>query len=215
MDLSVIKELLPMYLNGCLVTIELTIASMIIGTVIGIFLALFKISHIKILNYISGFYISVFRGTPLLLQIIFIYYTLPSFGIELSPITAGIIALSLNFAAYMAETIRGGILAIEVGQFEASKALGFNYFQTMSRIILPQTIRIILPPVGNLTVAMLKDTSLVSAISLVELMRAAQQMYSTTFRPVETFILAGVFYFIMTTVLTRMYIFIEKKLTIY
>lgn len=215
MDFSVIKDLLPLYLQGCLVTIELTISSMILGTVIGIILALFKVSHIKVLNYISGFYISIFRGTPLLLQIIFIYYTLPSFGVELSPITAGVIALSLNFAAYMAETIRGGIIAIEIGQFEAAKALGFNYFQTMGRIILPQTIRIILPPLGNLSVAMLKDTSLVSAISLVELMRTAQQMYSTTFRPVETFILAGVLYFTMTTVLTRIYLFIEKKLAIY
>lgn len=215
MDLSVVKDILPLYLKGCAVTVELAISSMIFGTIMGIILALFKVSNVKILNYISKIYISIFRGTPLLLQIICVYYTLPSFGIELDPITAGILSLSLNFAAYMAETIRGGIIAIEVGQFEASKALGLNYFQTMTRIILPQTIRIILPAVSNLSVAMLKDTSLVSAISLVELMRTAQQMYSTTFRPVETFILAGIFYYAMTVILSRIYYIIEKKLAVY
>lgn len=215
MDFSVFSKIFPLFLQGTLITIELAISALIFGTLIGIFLALFKISHIKILNFFSSFYIWFFRGTPLLLQVMFIYFAMPGIGLELSPFAAGALSLSLNLAAYMAEAIRGGIISIDTGQFEASKALGFTYVQTMTKIILPQTIRVILPAVGNLSVSMLKDTSLVSAISLAELMRQAQQVYSTTFKLVEPFSLAAIFYLLLTTIFTKVYGMIEKKLAVY
>ncbi|MBV4431484.1 amino acid ABC transporter permease [Clostridium tyrobutyricum] len=215
MNIDFIKNILPILLKGSVMTVELTIITIILGSILGILLALLRLSNNKVLKYISSFYAWIFRGTPLLLQLFFFYYGLPFIGIELTPFTAAVIGLALNCGAYMSEIIRGGIQSIEQGQFEAAKALGFNYTQTMKKIILPQTFKVIIPPVGNEFISILKDTSLVSTIAMVELMRSAQQIYATSFDPISVFLTAAVFYLIMTTVFTTVFGIIERKLSVY
>lgn len=215
MDTGIIIKTLPILLKGCVMTVELTVITLIIGTVLGILFALMKLSNNVVLRLISSFYTWIIRGTPMLLQLFFFYYGLPFVGLRLTPMQAAIIGLGLNSGAYMAEIIRGGILSIDKGQFEAAKALGFNYSETMQKIILPQTFKVIIPPVGNEFITILKDTSLVSTIAMVELMRTAQQMYASTFRPIEIFFTAAVLYLIMTTVFTSIFSAYEKKLSVY
>ncbi len=196
-------------------TIQLTVITLILGTFLAIIITFLKISKMKILNFIATLYTWVFRGTPLLLQLYFFYYALPKMGLTLQPFTAAILSLTLNCAAYMSEIIRGGIIAIDKGQFEASKALGFTYIQTMVKIVLPQTVRIIIPPVGNEFIAILKDTSLVSIISMVELMRKSTLIASSTFKPTEMYFSAGCLYLLLTTVFTTGFSLLEKKLSRY
>lgn len=215
MDTEVIIKVLPILLKGSVMTIELTVIALIVGTMLGIFLALLKLSKNVVFRTISSFYTWIFRGTPLLLQLFFFYYGLPFMKIELTPFEAAAIGLSLNCAAYMGEIIRGGIQSIDIGQFEAAKALGFTYGDTMKKIILPQTFKVIIPPLGNEFIAMLKDTSLVSTIAMVELMRSAQQIYASTFRPIEVFFTAGVLYLLLTTIFTGVFGIFEKKLSVY
>ncbi|SFA83839.1 amino acid ABC transporter permease [Clostridium frigidicarnis] len=215
MDLEFIKMSVPVLTQGAIVTIELTVLTLIFGTIIGIIGALFKTSKYKVLNLIASFYTWIIRGTPMLLQIFIIYFGLPSIGIEMEAMTAGVLALSINCGAYMTEIIRGGIQSVDKGQFEASKTLGLSYGQTMMHVIIPQTIRIILPSVGNEFITINKDTSIVSTITLVELMRSSQVIASSSFRAMETYLLAGVFYLAMTTVLTLLFSLIEKKVSVY
>lgn len=196
-------------------TIQLTLITLILGTILGIIMALFKLTKNIVLRYFSTLFTWIFRGTPMILQLFFFYYALPMMGVTLTPFTAAIIGLSLNCGAYMAEIIRGGIISVDKGQFEASKALGFTYFQTMSKIILPQTLRIIIPSVGNEFITMLKDTSLVSTIAMVELMRSAVQISSTTFKYTEMLLAAAFLYLLMTTIFTSIFSFVEKKLSVY
>lgn len=215
MDIAILKNMLPILLKGSIITIELTVISVILGSVIGIIVATLKLSKSKIIVSIASFYTWLFRGTPMLLQLFFFYYALPFVGLELTPMSAAIIGLSLNSGAYMAEIIRGGILSIDKGQFEACKALGFTYFQTMKKVILPQTFRVIIPSIGNEFITMLKDTSLVSAIAMEELMRNAQLQISSTARPIEAFFIAGCLYLLMTTVFTTIFSLTERKLSVY
>ncbi len=215
LDIDIILRTLPILLKGCVMTVELTVITLVLGTLLGIIFALMRLSSNVVLSQISNFYTWIIRGTPMLLQLFFFYYGLPSAGIRLSPFQAAVIGLSLNSGAYMAEIIRGGILSIDKGQFEAAKALGFSYYETMRRIILPQTFKVIIPPVGNEFITILKDTSLVSTIAMVELMRSAQQMYASTFKPIEIFATAAVLYLVMTTVFTTIFSWYEKKLSVY
>lgn len=215
MDMNFIINSLPYLLKGSIMTIQLTVITLIFGTILGIIMALLKLTKNPFMRSFSTLYTWIFRGTPMMLQLFFFYYALPLMGITLSPFTAAVIGLSLNCGAYMAEIIRGGIISIDKGQFEASKALGFTYFQTMSKIILPQTLRIIIPPVGNEFITMLKDTSLVSTIAMAELMRSAVQISSTTFKYTEMLLAAAFLYLVMTTIFTGVFSAIEKKLSVY
>lgn len=215
MDIDVIIKTLPILLKGCVMTVELTVITLVLGTVIGIVAALMRLSSNIVVSQISNFYTWIIRGTPMLLQLFFFYYGLPSVGIRLTSFEAAVIGLGLNSGAYMAEIIRGGIISIDKGQFEAAKALGFSYTETMQKIILPQTFKVIIPPVGNEFITILKDTSLVSTIAMVELMRSAQQQYASTFKPIEIFFAAAVLYLIMTTVFTTIFSLYEKKLSVY
>jgi len=215
LDIDIIIRTLPVLLKGCVMTVELTVITLVLGTVLGILFALMRLSSNFVLSQISNFYTWIIRGTPMLLQLFFFYYGLPSVGIRMTPFQAAVIGLGLNSGAYMAEIIRGGIMSIDKGQFEAAKALGFSYTETMQKIILPQTFKVIIPPVGNEFITILKDTSLVSTIAMVELMRSAQQMYASTFKPIEIFATAAVLYLIMTTVFTTIFSVYEKKLSVY
>ncbi len=215
MDLSNIKSILPMLLQGSILTLILTVLSIVFGSIIGVVVAMTKLSGNKIIYSIGNFYTWVFRGTPLLLQLFVFYYGFPAVNIELTAFQAAVIGLSLNAGAYMAEIIRGGILAIDKGQFEASKALGFTYSQTMKQIVLPQAFRVVIPPVGNQFISMIKDTSLVSSLTLAELLRNAQDLGSSSGNPWPPYIVAAILYLLMTTVFTSIFGVVEKKLSVY
>jgi len=215
MDINILREVFPVLLKGSLMTLELTVISVVLGSLLGMGTALLKLSKNKLIATVAGFYTWLFRGTPMLLQLFVFYYGLPFVGIKFTPFQAALIGLSLNSGAYMAEIIRGGILSVDKGQFEACKSLGFTYFDTMKRVVLPQTFKIIIPSVGNEFITMLKDTSLVSAIAMEEVMRSAQLLYASTFKPMEVFFITACLYLLMTTIFTTVFSHYEKKLSVY
>ncbi|MDO9182691.1 MAG: amino acid ABC transporter permease [Bacteriovorax sp.] len=204
---------IPRLLEGMAITLKLTLISGTIGFSIGMIIALMRISTIKILNWIALFYITLFRGTPLLLQILFIYFAIPTLiDINLDSFPAGILALSLNCAAYLAEIFRAGILSIPTGQTEAAKALGLSRHQTMFKIIIPQTYRRIIPPVVNEFSALTKETSLVSVISLGELLYVTQRIGAKYLRPWEVYFWAGLGYLIIVLILSYIASRLERSL---
>lgn len=203
--------------KGSVTTIELTVLAILIGLFLGMFLALGRISRNPVINSMCWTYIWIFRGTPLLLQIIVIYYTLPETGLEilkLDPFSAAVVALSLNSAAYLAEIIRAAIQSIDKGQMEAAKALGMSYYQAMFKIIIPQSYRRLIPPVGNEAIMLLKDSSLVSVIGMAELLRNAKIMANATGSYLFYFI-AGAIYLFFTTIFTIIFQKLEQKYSVY
>jgi amino acid ABC transporter membrane protein, PAAT family (TC 3.A.1.3.-) len=196
-------------------TVQLTIYGIVIGTAIGFLVALGKISGISYIKWFCSLYTWLIRGTPLMMQLFVIYYGLPQVGITLDPMPAAVIGLSVNSGAYLAEIIRAGIESIPKGQMEAARALGMSYGQAMRRVIVPQAYRRLIPPMGNEFIALLKDSSLVSTIAMVDLMRVAQQRYSVTLRPLEIFGMACVLYLLMTTMFTILFGRLEKRLSVY
>jgi len=205
---------LPSLLTGAGMTLLLVFCTIIISPVGGLLIALGRISSFKFLRAPCWMIIWLFRGTPLLLQLFFIYYGLPSMGITLKPLSAALIGLGVNYSAYLAEIIRAGIESIPRGQMEAAKALGMTYGQAMRRVIVPQTYKRLVPPIANEFIALIKDTALVSTIAMVELMRAADQMFNTYFN-VTAIILAGIIYLFFTTVFTFIFERIEARVGIY
>jgi len=205
---------LPSLLKGALMTFILVIVTMAVSPVGGLFIALGRISRFKPFSILCWFIIWFFRGTPLLLQLFFIYYGLPALGITLSPIYAALIGLGINYSAYLAEIIRAGIQSIDSGQMEAAKAVGMTYSQAMKRIIIPQTYKRLIPPIGNEFIALIKDTALVSTISMVELMRSADRLFNTYFN-INVLILAAVIYLLFTTFFTFIFEHMEKRVGIY
>ncbi len=204
----------PTLLRASGMTILLVLITMVVSPVAGLFIALARISRVRSIAWFFWCYIWVFRGTPLLLQLFFIYYGLPPLGITLSPFTAAVLGLGLNYSAYLAEIMRGAIESIDAGQMEAAKSLGMTYRQAMRRIIVPQTYKRLVPPVGNEFIALIKDTALVSTIAMVELMRAADQIFNTTF---NIFILmqAAMIYLVMTSIFTVSFRKLEDRLGVY
>lgn len=215
-------------LDGVWRTIQLTVIAMVLGCVIGLALALMRLSQSVLLNAASGGYIWIFRGTPVLVQILF-WFNLASFLPDLSigipfgpdlassptndlitPLVAATLGLGLNEGAYMSEIFRAGILSVDHGQTEASAALGMTRRQAMRRIILPQAMRVIVPPTGNQVISMLKGTSLVSIISMNELLYTVQVIYSRTFETIPLLVVASIWYLVLTTVLSTVQYFIER-----
>jgi polar amino acid transport system permease protein len=215
-------------LHGLWVTLQLTFLSMLIGVAGGIVLAIMRLSPNPVLSATSWFYIWVFRGTPVLVQLLFwnflgALWPKLSIGIPFGPsfwsestnqaiplFVAALLGLGLNEAAYMAEIVRGGIQSVPLGQTEASHALGMSQFNTMRRIVLPQAMRVIIPPTGNETISMLKTTSLVSAISLEELLRAGENIYSRTFQTIPLLVVVSIWYLFLTSILTVIQYYIER-----
>lgn len=189
----------PFLLRGAWTTIWLTLASMGIGLVLGLVFALMRLSGNPILVAIARFYTWLWRGTPLLIQLIIIYTGLPQIGIRFNVVQAALIGLGVNEGAYIAEIIRAGILSVAKGQFDAARALGMNYATTMRVVILPQAARIIIPPLGNNMNSLLKATSLASVISMEELLRRSQLLIQVRFRVLEIFVVAAIYYLILTT----------------
>jgi His/Glu/Gln/Arg/opine family amino acid ABC transporter permease subunit len=204
---------IPRLFDGMLITLKLTIITGTLGFILGMLIALLRISRLKFLNYFAIVYITLFRGTPLLLQILFVYFALPTlFDITLDSMPAGILALSLNAAAYLAEIFRAGILSIPKGQMEAGRALGLSHNQVMFKIIIPQTYRRIIPPVVNEFSALTKETSLVSVISLSELLYVTQRIGAKYLRPWEVYFWAALGYLLVVLVLSFTASYLERKL---
>ncbi len=164
------------------------------------------------MNGVASFYVWLIRSTPLLVQLFLIYYGLPQFGIDLSPFVSGVLGLALNVGAYNAETIRAGIQSIGKGQTEASLSIGMTSAQTMRYIILPQALRIIIPPLGNNFIILIKDTSLVSTITLVELTMKTQQLVGSTYKPFELYLAATVLYAILTSATALALQLVERRM---
>ena len=216
-------------LHGLLVTLELTAASMAIGIVLGVVLAVMRLSPNPLVSGASWVYIWLFRGTPVLVQILFwfnIAAIYPSFAIGLpfggpqvahinattaiTPFVAGILALGLNEAAYYSEIVRAGIISVEEGQTEAAQSLGMTRLLTMRRVVLPQAMRVIIPPTGNETISMLKTSSLVSVIAVTELLYSVQQIYAVNYRTIPLLVVASIWYLIVTTVLSIGQFYLER-----
>jgi len=211
--LEKIYSWMPQLLNGALITVSLTVLSVSAGLILGFFLALGKMSKNAFLRRLCGSYIFFFRGTPLLMQLFFIYYALPKifppFTIT-SRFFAAFIAFSLNCAAYCAEIIRAALLSIDKGQFDASRALGLTYAQTMRLVIIPQSIKRLIPPVGNEFIMMLKDVSLVSMIALIDITRAMRSIETSTGSAL-VYIPAMLLYLVITAVFNFIFKGLEKK----
>lgn len=197
-------------LKGVFVTVGLTVVTMIIGLILGTITALGRMSPNRLLSLPAEFYIWLFRGTPLLIQLVLIYTGLPQLGLKPNVLTSALLALSLNEAAYLSETIRGGFLGIPKGQTEAAKALGLSRWTILRRVMLPQVIRLIIPALGNSLNGLLKATSLASVISLEELMRRSQVLMQENFEVLELYCDAAVYYLLLTTLWNRVQLRLER-----
>ena len=199
LDWSVIIHYFPFLLKGALLPPDISFISLIFGLAAGLLAALGVLSPNRLLRWPARFYVWLIRSTPLLVQLFIIYFGLPQFGLELNPFWSGVLGLALNTGAYNAETIRAGILSVPRGQREAARSLGMSGAKTMRRIILPQALRLIIPPLGNNFIILIKDTSLVSTITLVELTLTAQRLIGSTYRPFEMYLMAAFLYAVLTT----------------
>ena len=194
-------DTIRLMLEGSGITLEIFCVTLALSLPLGLFVALGRLSHFRPLSRILEIYIWIMRGTPLMLQLLFVYFALPMVGIMLPDIAAALLAFVLNYAAYFAEIFRSGIQAVPRGQFEAARVLGMSPPLTMRRIILPQVLRITLPPVSNETINLVKDTSLVYILAMNDLLRVARTIVQREF-DMTPFLIAGIFYLAMTAVLT-------------
>ncbi|KAA9000763.1 amino acid ABC transporter permease [Affinibrenneria salicis] len=221
LDTGLIKEKLPFllglrlspdgFLQGAALTLLITLCSSIFCFLLGALTALGRVSHSAIAWGCATFYVSLFRGTPLLVQVLIIYLALPQVGIVLGALSSGVIALSLNYGAYLAEIIRSGVLAVPKGQKEAAMALGLSHWNTVRYVTAPLALRIILPPSGSLFISMLKDSSLVSLMGLWELNFLAQSYGRSTYHYMEMLVVAAAIYWLMSVVLELLQGRLERK----
>ena len=215
--MSYVFDILPALQRGASVTLQVFFITLVLSVPFGLVLALLRVSRFRLASGLVNGYIWLMRGTPLMLQMLFIYFALPFIpviGIRLPDFPAAIVAFVFNYAAYFAEIFRAGIQSIGRGQYEGARVLGFTYAQTMRRIVLPQVVKRILPPISNETITLVKDTSLIYVLAMNDLLRAArgivQRDFSTT-----PFIVAGAFYLLMTLVLTWGFQHLEKRYAVY
>lgn len=201
----------PGFVDASLTVFAITILTIVVSWICGIAAALSQRSKFKAVRAAAALYIWFIRGTPTLIQIFIIYFGFPQLGIHLSPFVAGVLALGVNSGAYVAEIVRGGLTAIPRGQAESALALGFSPSSTMRTIILPQVFRIILPAITNEAISTLKNTSLLSTITVVELTLYAQTLIAATFKPFEFYIAIAVIYLVLTTVLTLFASWLERR----
>lgn len=209
-------SIVPAIGAGLQVTLKIFCITIILSLPFGVLLSVGRTSRILGIRKIIGIYIYIMRGTPLMLQILFIYYGLPFLvdGLRLPPFGAAIIAFVLNYAAYFAEIFRGGIQSIGRGQYEGAKVLGMTYGQTMRRIVLPQVVKCVLPPVANETINLLKDTSLVYILAMNDILRITRSIVQRDF-DTTAFLVAAVFYLVFTFILTRVFMYLEKRFSVY
>lgn len=210
-----ILRILPNMFAGLGVSAQIFLITIVLSLPIGILLALVRISKVAVFRKLAEIYIYVMRGTPLMLQIMFIYYGLPlMLNVQISDFPAAILAFVANYAAYFAEIFRGGIQSIPKGQYEGAKVLGFTYRQTMWHIVLPQVVKRVIPPLGNETITLLKDTSLVYILAMNDLMRVTRAFVQRDFDTMP-FLVAAVFYLVCTAILTKILTYVEKSYAVY
>ncbi|MGO4915536.1 amino acid ABC transporter permease [Pseudogemmobacter sp. W21_MBD1_M6] len=201
----------PLLMEGVTLTIVVTFSSVILSSVLGLVWAIMAVSKSRTLRGISRTFITIIRGIPIIVQLFYIYFVLPELGINLTALQAGIIGLGLAYSAYQAENFRAGIEAIDKGQIEAAHSIGMTDGLIMRRVILPQAVRIVLPPFGNTIIMLLKDSSLVSTITVAELTRQGQLIASSTFDNMTVFSLVALMYLAMALPLTFLTRYLEKR----
>jgi len=210
----------PLIREGAWRTIQVAVAAQVLGVLLGLSFALMRISRNPAASVFSGFYVWFFRGTPVLLQLYILYFGVPqlfdnqTLTTELTAFRAAVLAFGVNEGAYMSEIVRAGILSVEAGQMDAAKSLGMTNLQAMRHVVLPQALRVVIPPTGNEFIAMLKNTSLASAISLVELLQGSTLIYSTNFKFMELLVVAAIWYLAMTSVFSLAQAELERVLSV-
>lgn len=210
-SLQIFLESIPALLKGAWITAKLTVISMLLGIVIGLFGGLSRISKNRFLHTVARLYVTIMRGVPLLVTLTFLYYGLPSAGIQLTAFTVGVLGLSITNGAYVTEIIRAGIESIDPGQMRAARSLGMSYGLAMRRIILPQTVRRVLPPITNEAITLLKSTSLVSTIAISDLLRSGLEIMTWKANTFSPFAGVTLMYLLMTLPLLALAGYLEKQ----
>ncbi|ALK97800.1 ABC transporter permease [Massilia sp. WF1] len=196
--LALLRESAPLMLRGAGITLLLALAAMLGGLVLGLPTALMRIAPWAPLRWPAALYVSLFRGTPLLVQLFVVYYGLPGIGIEFTPLAAAVLTLSLNAGAYLSESLRGAVNAVAQGQWRAAFSLGLGWGQTLRYVVLPQALRVAVPSMSNTLISLIKDTSLVSVITMTELMLVTKELISVTFRPLPLYVAAAIIYWVLS-----------------
>ncbi|RZT42878.1 amino acid ABC transporter permease [Cupriavidus agavae] len=212
--LQLVIDSLPVLLQGTLLTLKFAVLSMAFGLLVGVGVALMGISQLRILTIPARIYVSIMRGTPLLVQIFVVYYGLPSLGISLEPTPAGVLTLSLNVGAYLSESMRGAILGVPRGQWLAAYSLGMTPLQTLRYVVGPQALRLAVPSLSNSLISLIKDTSLVSVITVTELLRTSQEIIAATYQPLPLYLAAAAIYWVLSTALSALQHVMERRLAL-
>ncbi|KAB1070280.1 amino acid ABC transporter permease [Methylobacterium planeticum] len=205
------REFLPILFQGVQLTVLITVASLAVSTVLGLFWAMLRVSGIRLLSGFSVVMVNILRGIPIIVQLFYIYFVMPEFGLSLTAVQAGIIGLGIAYSAYQAENFRAGIEAVDRGQIEAAQAIGMGWWLTMRRVVLPQAVRIALPPYGNLMIMMLKDSSQASTITVAELALQGKLIASSTFKNTSVFSLVALMYLALSLPLILLVRHLEKR----
>lgn len=214
--LNILKDsFLPLLKAGLEFTVPLTLISFALGLVLALITALARISSIRPLSLLARFYVSIIRGTPLLVQLFIIFYGFPAAGIIIAPLPAAIIGFTLSVGAYNSEVIRAAILSMPKGQWEAASSIGMTYNQSLRRVILPQAARVSVPPLSNSFISLVKDTSLAATITVAEMFQIAQRITAATYEPLWLYTEAALIYYIFCSILTVLQHWMEKKLSRY
>jgi len=211
MDTDLILRVTPFFLQAAVITVELSVLTVLIGLVCGALGAAARLSRHAALRFLGAAYVSVIRGTPALIQLFLLYFGGPQIGIQLDAFSAGVIGLGINIGAYMTETMRGAIIAVDHGQAEAARTLGLSRAQAFRKVVLPQALRLMIRPLGVNINAQIKATALVSAISVIELTYTAQRYIGSTYKPFEMFLLAGVLYLAIITVTGKVIAALDRR----
>ncbi|NDR56720.1 amino acid ABC transporter permease [Pseudoruegeria sp. M32A2M] len=211
MDFELMMRIYPYFLHAAWVTVQLSILTTILGLACGSLGAAARLSRHWYLRMIGATYVSLFRGTPALIQLFLLYFGGPQIGIQLDAFEAGVIGLGVNIGAYMTETMRGSIIAIDKGQTEAARTLGLSRFQALRNVVLPQALRLMIRPLGVNINALIKGTALVAAISVVELTYTAQRYIGSTYKPFEMFLLSGLLYMVIIYIVGKGITYLDRK----
>jgi His/Glu/Gln/Arg/opine family amino acid ABC transporter permease subunit len=214
-DWGLVEKSVPLLATGLLMTLKICALAIVFGTILGASLGLASLSRVKAARWAVMAYVDFIRGTPLLIQIFLVYFALPVVGINLPEFWAGVIALSLNAAGFIAEIVRAGVGSIEKGQSEAARSIGMRHAQILFHILLPQSLRAVVPPTTNELITLVKGSALLSVISVYELTRAGQAIIAVHFAPLEIFLLIAVFYYVTISVLAWLSRWLERRLPVW
>lgn len=214
-DWEIIRESVPLLAEGLIVTLHVSALSAVLGVLLGVLFGLASLSRSRVLRWLVAAYVDFIRGTPLLIQIFLVFFALPMIGIRFDEFWAGVIALSLNAAAFLAEVVRGGVGSIERGQTEAAMAIGMRHRQILVSILLPQAYRQMIPPLTNELISLVKNSSLLSVISVYELTRAGQAIISVHFVPFEIYTLLALYYYVLIKALSWFSLQCERRLPVW